>query len=203
MSESGALIRRTARRLTSSAAGVLPSERADWAQAMVNELEHIPDDDSALRWAIGCLFTSFIARAKLMVGTNVSMRQATAILLLSVAGLLLVYGAVVAAEAVSVAPLVLFLGNDAGVPGALLRIAILSLTAFPIAYLTGYGLRRWVPVLSGRIIPVVAVLWTLFVVLLQVYLYAPSVLGASILKILFVVIPLVLAGYRNRPERVT
>ncbi len=89
------------------------------------------------------------------------------------------------------------------IPGTLLRIAILSLTAFPIAYLTGYGLIRWVPALSLRIILVVALLITLVIGLLQVYVYAPSVLGASILKILFVVIPLALAAYRNRPEQVT
>ena len=180
MSESGTSTRRIARRLTSFAAHVLPHKRADWAQAMVNELEHIPDDHSALRWAIGCLFTSVIARAKLMVLKSISIRQAIAISLLSVMGLLVVYGALVAAEALSVTPLILFLGNDVGVPGTLLRIAILSLTAFPIAYLTGYGLRRWAPALCGRIVLVVALLITLFIGLLQVYVYAPSVLARII-----------------------
>jgi hypothetical protein len=203
MSERGTSTRKIARRLTSYAAHVLPHQRADWAKAMASELDHIRDDHSALRWAVGCLFASFIARAKFMVGKSISMRQAIAMLLLSVVGLLLAYGALVAAEAVSVTRLVLFLGNDVGIPGSLLRIAILSLTALPIAYFTGYGLRRWLPALSGRIILVVALLWVLFIGLLQVYVYAPAVLGASILKILFVVIPLVLAGYRNRPERVT
>ena len=76
------------------------------------------------------------------------------------------------------------------------------MTAVPIAYLTGYGLMRWVPALSLRIILVVALLYTLVIGLLQAYVYAPSVLGPSILKILLVVIPLALAGYRNRYKQV-
>jgi hypothetical protein len=168
---------------------------------MVNELEHIPDDGFALRWAIGCLFTSLIERTKHMFVKSISIRRAVATSSLSVVGLLLVYAAVVAAEAITVTPLALFLANGAGIPRVLLRIAILSLTALPIAYLTGYALRKWVPALSGRIIPAVAVLWILIIALLQIYVYAPSVLGSSILKVLFVVIPLRLAAYRDQPER--
>lgn len=131
------------------------------------------------------------------------MRQAIAMLLLSVVGLFLVYGAVVAAEAVSTTALVSYLGNDVGLPGVVIRIVILSVTAFPIAYFTGYGLLRWVPALSLRIICVVALLYTLIIGSLQLYVYSTSSLGASMLKILFVVVPLALAGYRNRPEQVT
>ncbi len=203
MSHPASSSRRIARRLTSLAAHVLPHKRADWAQAMVNELEHIPDDHPALRWAIGCLITSFFARATLMIVENISMRQVIAILLLSVVGLLLVYGGLVAAEAVSVTPLALFLGNDVGVPGTLIRIVVLLVTAAPIAYLTGYGLTRWVPALSFRIIPVVALLITLLIALFQVYAPVPSLLGTSILMILSVAFPLALAAYRNRPEHVT
>ena len=201
MSDRAAATRRIARRLTSFAAHVLPPQRADWAQAMMNELEHIPDDDSALRWAIGCLFSSFIARARFMTLEGISMRQAIVILSLSVVGLLAVYGGVLAGEAASVTPLALYLGNNTAITGNLLRIAILSLTAFPVAYLTGYGLICWFPALSLRIIPVVALLYTLVIGLFQVYIYAPSVLGASILKVLFVVVPLGLVAYRNRPEQ--
>lgn len=129
------------------------------------------------------------------------MRQIFAILLLSLLGLLLVYGSVVAAEAVSTTGLALFLRNDVGMPLTVFRIVILSLKAFPIAYLTGYGLIRWVPALSLLIIPVVALLYTLVIGLLQFYVYEPSALGATILKIVFVVVPLALVAYRNRPER--
>ena len=126
------------------------------------------------------------------------MRQILAILLLSLVGLVLVYGSVVAGEAVSTTRLALFLRNDIGIPVTLFRIAVLSLTAFPIAYLTGYGLIHWVPALSLRIIAVVALLYTLVVALLQFYVYEPSVLGATILKIVFVVGPLALVAYRSR-----
>jgi hypothetical protein len=55
--------------------------------------------------------------------------------------------------------------------------------------------------LSLRIIPLIAMLYALVVGVLQFYLYQPSVMGASILKIVFVVVPLALVAYRNRPER--
>jgi hypothetical protein len=128
------------------------------------------------------------------------MRQITAILSLSLAGLILVYGSVVAGEVVATTRPALYLRDDAGVPVTLFRIAILSVTTLPIAYLLGYGVIRWVPSLSLRVISVVALLFTLVVGLLQIYVYPPSVLGASILKVAFVVLPLALVSYRNRPS---
>jgi len=202
MRENEALTRNIARRLSFFAAAVLPSNRTDWAKAMVNELEHISDDHAALKWAIGCLFTSIIARVKFMVGMGISIRQAAAIMSLSVVALSLVFGGVLAAEAVSVSPLALYLGNNTIFSGTLLAVAILSLTLVPMAYLTGYGLRLWVPALSGRMIPVVAVFWTLSLVWIQVYVL-PVPTKYTILKILVVVIPLVLGGYRRRPGQAT
>ena len=124
-----------------------------------------------------------------------------AILSLSLAGLILLYGSVVAGEAVATTLPALYLRDDVGVPVTLFRIAILSVTTLPMAYLIGYGLIRWVPALSLRVISVVALLFTLVVGLLQVYVYPPSVLGASILKIAFVVLPLAAVTYRSRPAQ--
>jgi hypothetical protein len=129
------------------------------------------------------------------------MRQMPAILSLSLAGLILLYGSVVAGEAVATTQSALYLRDDVGVPVTLFRIAILSVTTLPMAYLIGYGLIRWVPALSLCVISVIALLFTLVVGLLQFYVYQPSVLGASILKIAFVVLPLAVVTYRSRPAQ--
>lgn len=60
------LARRIAQRLATNAAHALPDNRPEWARAMVNELEHVPNDMAALEWAIGCLFAGYRERAKVM-----------------------------------------------------------------------------------------------------------------------------------------
>jgi hypothetical protein len=130
------------------------------------------------------------------------MRQIPAILSLSLAGLVLLYGSVVAGEAVATTGPAQYLRHDVGVPVTLFRIATLSVTTLPMAYLIGYGLIRWVPALSVRVISAVALLFTLVVGWLQFSVYQPSVLGASTLKIAFVILPLAVVAYRNRPGQV-
>ena len=56
------LWRRLARRLTRYAANALPESRSVWAEAMINELEHIEGDFTAVRWAAGCVLASCIER---------------------------------------------------------------------------------------------------------------------------------------------
>ena len=188
--------RRVAVVLVTHAAKALPSHRADWARAICAEIHHVSNDFKALGWALGCVFASYSERINTV---NTRNPQTALIALLSALGLIVVWASVLAAEFVSTRELALLLPNKFGVTGNLYRIVVLSVTAVPIAYLTGYGLTRWVPALSPRVIPVVALLFMLVIGLLQTYVYAPSVLGASILKVLFVVIPLALASYRNRP----
>jgi hypothetical protein len=129
------------------------------------------------------------------------MRDIPAVLSLGLAGLILVYGSVVAGEAVATTGPAQFLRHDVGVPVTVFRIAILSVTTLPVAYLIGYGSIRWVPALSLRVISVVALFFTLVVGLLQFYVYQPSLLGASILKVAFVILPLALVAHRHRPRR--
>jgi hypothetical protein len=38
---------------------MLPPQRAEWARAMAVEVEHIESDLAALRWALGCVLTSY------------------------------------------------------------------------------------------------------------------------------------------------
>ena len=64
------LSQRMARRFTAHASDLLRKKRADWAQAMRNELDYVPPGWPALRWSIGCLFASFRERATIMqIGT--------------------------------------------------------------------------------------------------------------------------------------
>jgi hypothetical protein len=126
------------------------------------------------------------------------MREVPAILLLGVAGLILVYGSVVVGEVIATTTLAQFLRHDVGIPVTLFRMAILSVTTLPVAYVTASGLIRWAPVLGLRATFVVALLFTLVVGWLQVNVYQPSTLGASLLKVAFVVVPLAVVAHRHR-----
>ena len=53
------ILRATAIALIEYAASLLPQARAKWGSAMRNELDHIPGDIKALRWATGCVVAAF------------------------------------------------------------------------------------------------------------------------------------------------
>jgi hypothetical protein len=44
-----------------------PKERADWARAMINELDYLPPDMSAVGWALGCVFVCYSERTRAMI----------------------------------------------------------------------------------------------------------------------------------------
>jgi hypothetical protein len=44
-----------------------PKERADWAQAMINELDYLSPDTSAVGWALGCILVSYSERVRAMI----------------------------------------------------------------------------------------------------------------------------------------
>jgi hypothetical protein len=52
--------------LLKHAAWVSPPDRKEWSQAMINELDHVPRDVSALWWALGCTFVSYLERIHIM-----------------------------------------------------------------------------------------------------------------------------------------
>jgi hypothetical protein len=62
--DNSSLLHRIATRLVRHAAAVLPPKREHWADAMAAELAHIPDDDTALKWALGCVVASYSERIK-------------------------------------------------------------------------------------------------------------------------------------------
>jgi uncharacterized membrane protein YhdT len=57
-------MRKVAVLLLKHAAWVSPPDRKEWAQAMLNELDHVPSDASALWWALGCTFVSYRERMR-------------------------------------------------------------------------------------------------------------------------------------------
>lgn len=61
------LARRAAYGLVKHAAMVLPEERAEWAQAMINEMDYLSPDKSAVGWAFGCLFVGYSERMRFMI----------------------------------------------------------------------------------------------------------------------------------------
>lgn len=46
---------------------IAPGERAEWAQAMSNELDYLSPDLSAVGWALGCLWVCYAERTRAMV----------------------------------------------------------------------------------------------------------------------------------------
>lgn len=60
------MMRRIATKLAAHAAKILPDHRSEWAQAITNEIEHLPDDRAALRWSLGCLLAGYKERMHAM-----------------------------------------------------------------------------------------------------------------------------------------
>src|SRR4030081_101806 len=65
-----AVSQRLSRLLIRAAMRVSPREREEWTQAMCREVEEIPSDREALRWALGCLQASCHERLKTMRPTS-------------------------------------------------------------------------------------------------------------------------------------
>ena len=59
-------LRRLALGLVRLAVWLLPQGRGDWATAMLAELQHIDDEGSALRWAVGCVIAVIRQRMSTM-----------------------------------------------------------------------------------------------------------------------------------------
>jgi len=59
-------LRCAAQALAGHAARVLPRARADWARAMRRETDQVANDRAALRWALGCVFASYLERIDVM-----------------------------------------------------------------------------------------------------------------------------------------
>jgi hypothetical protein len=70
MNNRRSVVRDFAVRLAAHAEKILPRSRADWANAMRNEVHYISGNHAALKWALGCLFVSYRERMRTMIDSN-------------------------------------------------------------------------------------------------------------------------------------
>ncbi len=92
----------------------------------------------------------------------------------------------------------LHLRSDVGVPITLLRVAVLSITVLPAAYLAGSWLIRRSPIQGRKAILGAAILFASIIAVLQVVHYEWDVWSASLLKVAFAVSGLWLAYSLNQ-----
>ena len=99
--------------------------------------------------------------------------------------LLVISVSMVAAELVGTSLVAPYLMNDLGLSPTLMRITVLSITVFPVAWLAGFGLTRLAPVSGRKAVHVTLLLWLLTITTLQLAVYENHVFTASLLKVLF------------------
>lgn len=110
-----------------------------------------------------------------------------------------IYMSLVLGEAVSTTSAYLYLRNDVRVPATLLRMGVLSLTVLLVAFLAGRILVRRSAGSGRQSLAGVAVAFALIIGLLQIFVYDWSVLGPSLLKVVFATGGLMLAA--NHPPQ--
>jgi hypothetical protein len=106
---------------------------------------------------------------------------------LGVLALFAIYGSIAAGEFAVGAGLASRVFGGIGLPITLLVHTLITL---PVAFVAGYALVRYAPELGRRAVTVVALVWSALIVVLQLAVYEPHVVGLSALKIAFVVAPL-------------
>lgn len=67
MSQRTEIIDRIARVLVVHAGRMRAPEHAQWIAAIAHELEHLPQGEAALSWALGCVFVSYAGRVRVMI----------------------------------------------------------------------------------------------------------------------------------------
>lgn len=72
MRRRGTAARAAAGLLLRHAAWASPRSRKHWFQAMAHEMDHIPGDTSALAWALGSIFVSYLERVDDMIRPSMS-----------------------------------------------------------------------------------------------------------------------------------
>ena len=95
------------------------------------------------------------------------------------------YASIMIAEFVGNTPWFLYLRNDVGVSVTLFRVVVESLTALPLAYLTGSWVIRRSPTIGRKAILYAAVAFAIIIGVFQITIYEPSVWSSSLLKVIF------------------
>jgi hypothetical protein len=177
------LRRRVGLALIRHAAAVSPRSRADWARAMAYELEHLPPDESAIRWAFGCVTVIYIERIRAMTSVQLPVSRWVLCLemLVCLVPLTWLFVAVVIATANGRVPL----------PDGLLYAS--GAIAGPL--ILGFAARVVIfqrPQMSLKIRAVLIMLsaWTLLAYLGQIFYFRPQVTDAWRDFVLIALLPL-------------
>lgn len=125
--------------------------------------------------------------------------SAGASVLLGTAGFIALYFSVLAGEYAGVR--LLYLRDDLGLAGPVWRIAILSLIVSPGAYIAGLAMAHVAPNHSIRTAGYASSLFIVAIGILQLTVYNASVVPASILKVLFTTLPLLLGSAHRTSGR--
>lgn len=218
MNQPRSLTRRLAIRLAAHAHRVLPEHRSEWASAISNELDHLPERAS-LRWAIGAVFASYVERARAFRPNTVidMMRSFLVSCALVFGGLLLIEGSHVLTQfllqddALRLLQQNLptsLLTTDAGffVPLAMLLTIVISVPVAIVACVLANRLIRWAPSRAGTIIRATIVADAIFVagaIVVNVLLmpgapFHPSTILLWLIRVLFVAMPLLILLRMNR-----
>ena len=125
-----------------------------------------------------------------------TLKKSLHMFLLSGLAVIGIYVALVFSEFVGMTKAFLYLRHEMGVPITLLRIGVLSVTVFPVAFLAGRGIMLRSRSAGRAALMGVAVTFTVIIGLLQIFVYDWSVLGASLLKVAVAATGLMLVAYR-------
>jgi len=119
--------------------------------------------------------------------------------LLSAVAVVAIYVALLAGELLSMSSSYQYFHTEIGIPVTLLRICVFAVTILPAAFFAGRGIVLRSPSGGRTALVIVAVAFALIIGSLQVVVYDPSVLSASLLKVAFATAGLTLVAYRYRP----
>lgn len=128
------------------------------------------------------------------------MPKTISILATSIILFLVLYMSILVSELLGNTSFFLYLRNEQEVPIAILRIAILSLIASPIAYLASRTVIKNLPSIGLQSATLAVVLFACTIVAFQIFIYEPSVLVSSLMKIIFPSVPVLLLviGHSSR-----
>ncbi len=120
------------------------------------------------------------------------------VFLLSALAVVAIYLALVVGEIFSMSSSYQYLHKESGIPVTLLRAGVFAITILPAAFFAGRGIVLRSPSGGRTTLVMAAVTFALIIGLLQVFIYDPSVLGASLLKVAFATAGFILVAYRYR-----
>lgn len=134
-------------------------------------------------------------------------RNGTSIALLSVPAFAAIFLSVMLSEWLYRGPIGTYLADELAFSLPAAKLALLGLTVFPAAFLIGAVLVRAAPVLGTRVAVATAVVFSLFVTAMHVYIDSPSVIPVKLaVELGLVTVPLLcgsISSHRRALRRMT